>query len=236
MLPLLTSLLLLGSTACEKEDEEREGLSFVKGIPYYHFTDGDQPWLSARQGDEWKFVNKQGYQRVYQVRQIILDVQAENKEVQPPGLNLSKPELYNYYDQTTVRLTRTDSLRGGGELRFYRGAALRTNLNSGGVDKNTSRFYAKGDWYEFVGNTDIISDYYSCRGLKFPSGAALEGSFTQLTVSGRQYSEVVTFIGTDRGPDCAPVSGSYMQELYYDRRAGMVRMVSKAGEVWDRVP
>ena len=32
------------------------------------------------------------------------------------------------------------------------------------------------------------------------------------------------------------VLSSYMQELYYDRQAGLVRMVSLAGEVWERVP
>ena len=145
--------------------------------------------------------------------------------------------LVNYYDGMTVRISRTDSLAiGGGELRFYRDAALLSNLNSGGVDKNKSRFYAAGEWSEFIGNTDLISDYYSCRGLKFPNASALEGPFGQLLVAGRQYNEVVSFIGTQRGPNCTALPAHSTQELYYDRRAGIVRMISAAGEVWNRVP
>lgn len=233
---LLTGLVLLGGNACQKENEDSEGLSFSDGVPYYHFTDSDQPWLSARQGDEWKFENSRGYQRVYRINQIIQSIKHENKEVQPPGLNLSAPKLLNYYDQTTVRVSRIDSLRGAGEFRFYRDAALISNLASGGVDKTKSRFYAEGEWREFAGNTDLISDYFECRGLKFPTRSALNSPFAQLTVRGRQYTEVISFIGTPRGPDCGPLPRFYMQELYYDRRAGIVRMVSTAGEVWDRIP
>jgi hypothetical protein len=69
-----------------------------------------------------------------------------------------------------------------------------------------------------------------------PHGAALNGPFQQLTVHGRTYNEVVAFIGNSRGSTCSPVPSFYMQELYYDRQVGMVRMVSVAGEVWDRVP
>lgn len=230
---MLASLILFSTSACKKTDPEAEGLSFVDGVPYYHFTDNDRPWLQSRQGDEWRLVNASGYQRVYRAG-IIQTLRGENKSTSSgiPG----HTKLLNYYDQVTVGISRIDSSRGGGSLRFYRDAAMLTNLNSGGLDRNTSRFYAEGEWYEFVGNTDIISDYYNCRGLKFPSGAALNGPFQQLTVRGRQYSEVVAFIGTSRGPTCGPVSSSYMQELYYDRQAGLVRMVSLAGEVWDRVP
>lgn len=226
--------LVLFSSACKKSDPDKEGLSYVDGVPYYHFTDGDQPWLQARQGDEWKLVNASGYQRLYRVQQLIQSQQAAYKSTSM-GIP-SNAKLISYYDGLTVRIGRIDSARAYGELRFYRDAAMLTNLNSGGFDKNTSRFYPEGEWSEFVGNTDLISDYYSCRGLKFPRGAALNGSFQQLTVRGRQYTEVVAFIGTSRGSGCAQVPPSYMKELYYDRQAGLVRMVSVAGEVWDRVP
>ena len=230
---LLASLVLLGSSACKKTDPEAEGLSFVNGVPYYHFTDDDQRWLKTKSGDEWKMVNASGYQRVYRAG-IIQTLQGENESTSSgiPG----HTKLLNYYDQVTLGISRTDSSRGGGSLRFYRDAAMLTNLNSGGSDRNTSRFYAEGEWYEFVGNTDLISDYYSCRGLKFPNGAALNGPFQQLTVRGRQYNDVVAFIGTSRGSTCGPMPSFYMQELYYDRQAGLVRLVSLAGEVWDRVP
>jgi len=237
------SLLLLSATfgaislaSCKKDDPDRDGLSHVNGVPYYHFTDADRTWLQVKQGDEWRFENARGCRRVYRVGGIVENIKAENKEVQPPGPNFSPPKLYNYYDQRSVGINRTDSALTGITLRFARGAAMLTNLNSGGFDANTSQFYAEGEDYEFVGNTDLISDYFNCRGLKFPRGAALNGPFQALTVRGRPYAEVVTFLGSARGSTCAPVPSSYMQELYYDRQAGLVRMVSVAGEVWDRVP
>ena len=52
---------------------------------------------------------------------------------------------------------------------------------------------------------------------------------------GHAYYEVIAFQGTPRGTTCAPVPATFMQELYYDRQAGLVRMVSLTGEVWERV-
>lgn len=227
---MLIGLVLLG---CKKDELEDSGLSTADGVPYYHFTDKDRLWLQVHQGDEWKLVNRQGYQRVYRVW-VIEDIKGASRS--SSGGIPSSSKLLNYYDQVTLRLSRTDSAKSGADLRFYRDAAMLTNLNSGGYALDRSRFYAEGEWYDFVGNTDLISDYYSCRGLKFPSDTQLNGPFQQLVVRGRQYGEVIPFIATDRGPTCAPVSSSYMRELYYDRQAGLVRMVSKAGEVWDRVP
>jgi len=230
---MLIGLALLGSAACKKDELEDYGLSNVDGVPYYHFTDEDRPWLQVRQGDEWRMVNQQGYQRVYRAW-VIEDIKGAIRS--SSGGIPSSSKLLNYYDRVTVRLNRTDSTKGGADLRFYRAAAMLTNLNSGGYATNRSRFYAEGEWYDFVGNTDLISDYYSCRGLKFPIDTQLNGPFQQLTVRGRQYGEVVGFTASDRGPTCAPTSSSFMRELYYDRQAGLVRMVSIAGEVWDRIP
>ena len=233
-------LLALGAGACKKEDPETEGLSFIGAVPYYRFTANDRLWLQAKQGDEWKLENARGYQRVYRIAQVIQNIRAENKSTSF-GIP-SSAKLESYYDQTTVRLARTDSilpggfLLGGGNLHFLRDARMLTNLNSGGFDKNASQFYIGGEFYEFVGNTDLISDYFDCQGLKFPQGAALNGPFSQLTVRGRQYNDVVAFIGMSPRPSCAPGSSSRVQELYYDRQVGLVRLVSRAGEVWDRVP
>ena len=121
-------------------------------------------------------------------------------------------------------------------LRFSRDAALLTNLNSGGKDPNTSWFYVKGEWYDFVGSSELVSNYIACHGLKFPNGPLLEGPFTQLIIRGRAYDEVIALIGAPQKPGCRALPPSGMQDLYYDRQAGVVRMVSLSGEVWDRVP
>ena len=230
---LWAALLLTGVGACKKEVSEDLGIAFVNGVRYYRFTANDRLWLQANVGDEWRFQNAQGYQRVYRVGQVITRIKEESRSTSMGIPSFSK--LLGYNDLSTVRIGRTDSARGYLELRFYRDAAMRTNLNSGGYDENSSRFYAEGEDHEFVGNTDLISDYFHCRGLKFPSGNALNGPFQQLTVRGRQYPEVVAFVGAARGTTCPAVPSSYMQELYYDRQAGLVRLVSLTGEVWDRV-
>ena len=239
MLPLralpFLPFLLFAAFACEKEPPTGPGLRTVNDVPYYYFTETDKPWLGLQQNEVWQFENARGYRQVYKVSVSDL-IQAEDWAYSPPGPSFASPKLLSYFDQQTVYLNRTDSLRGGGTFRFFRDAALLTNLSSGGKDKNKSRFYAKGEWYTFVGNTDLISDYYSCHGLRFPDGAALNGPFQQRTIRGRQYNEIVVMTGTYRGKDCAPTPPSFLQEILYDRQAGIVRMESKAGEVWERVP
>lgn len=233
ILPLLFGLALLGSTSCKKDDPEKEGLSYVDGVPYYHFTDADRLWLRTKPNDEWKLENSQGYQRVYRVSVIAHDIQ--KGEYRAPGfISPSKPE--RYIDRIYLRLNRTDSTRLFSELRFCRNPALLTGFRFDGYDPNRSEFTVEGEWPEFVGNTGFNTDFYNCRGLKFPRGATLNGPFQQLTVRGRTYPDVVAFIGTPRGPNCAPVPAYFMKELYYDRQAGLIRMVSLAGEIWDRVP
>ena len=232
LLLLLAVMLTLGISSCKKEDLDRDGLSHVNGVPYYHFTDADRPWLQAKQGDEWRFENARGYQRVYQVTQIVQQTRAPRKT--PSGL-LTAGVLQDYYDRITVQIGRTDSLRQSGELNFYRDAAL-TNPNSGGTDPATSQLYADGNWYEFVGDIDRNKRPCGYGDLAFLSGGALSSPFKELTVRGRQYKEVVACIGNTRALGCFPLPRYYLQELYYDRQAGLVRMVSRAGEVWDRVP
>ncbi|QNH60824.1 hypothetical protein [Hymenobacter sediminicola] len=232
---LLLSWATVLSSSCKKE-ETVDGLRMIDGIPYYHFTDSDKPWLSAQEGEVWRFENQQGVQRGYRVNKVYQQNKADKREYGPPGIPSGTPKLLSYHDRVTVWLSATDSMRGTQEIQFHRDAAMLSNSISGGYDKNRSQFYVEGMWYGFVGNTNLNSDYFNCWGLKFPRGENLNGPFMQITVRGRQYNDVIAFIGTDRGPSCPSAPSSFMQELYYDRRAGMVKMVSKAGEVWERVP
>lgn len=232
---MLLSLGLLNSSACEKTDAEREGLSFVDGVPYYHFTNEDRRWLGIKSGDEWKMENARGYQRVYRASVIANDLQKARYN-NPPGSYITPAKPMAYQDIMYFRLARTDSIGGFSELRFYRDAARRTGYPTGSFDPDKSEFYAQGEGIDFIGNSDPHASVYYCRGLNMPRGAALNGPFQPLTVRGRTYNEVVAFIGNSRDAGCGTVSSSYMQELYYDRQTGLVRLVSRAGEVWNRVP
>jgi hypothetical protein len=232
----LVSILLLANTACSREPAPVPGLRTVDGVPYYFFTEADTPWLQLAAGTVWRFENARGQQRTYELYQRLDNRQTADRTVVPVGSFIGKSELIKYYDDVLVRVRRIDSLGGGGEFHMYRGPALLASYPSQGTNPRASQLYVEGTWTEFIGSTDPQSDYYRCRGIKFPMGATLEGPFQQLTVKGRTYPEVVELVATNRGPDCAPVPVSYVRVLYYDRRAGIVRMVSDSGQVWDRLP
>ena len=231
---LIVAFGLLGLASCKKESLNEEGLSYVNGVPYYRFTDADRLWLQTQQGAEWKLENVRGTQHIYSVT-VRQRLQAENREVQSPGPNFASPKLFNYYDSAVLGVNSSDTANTGvgGQFRFCRDAAypIRNAAGSG-----PSQFYAAGEWFKFIGNTDEQSDYYACPGLKFPGGSQLNGPFLFLTVRGKQYSEVLLFAATTRKQNCSVPTGSSIKDLYYDRRAGLVRMVSLSGEVWDRVP
>lgn len=233
---LLIGGLVSASTACTREPVPTPGLRIINGVPYYFFTDADSPWLQLTLGTEWRFENSHGNQRTYELYQRLEKRREEARTVVPVGSLIGKSELIKYYDDVLVRIRRTDSLGGGGEFHFFRNAALLATYRSEGTNPHTSQLYIEGTWSDFIGNTDLQSDYYRCRGMKFPSGVALEGPFQQLTIRGRTYPEITEFVTTYRGPDCAPTPASFMRVLYYDRRAGIVRMVSTTGEIWDRIP
>ncbi|GAB3650772.1 hypothetical protein GCM10027594_25990 [Hymenobacter agri] len=220
-------LALLSLAACKKEYPNGPGLSYSKGYAYYHFTTDDQPWLQAQEGEEWVLESPRGGRRVYRVEQARLKLQAEKRTA--PGL-LTSGVLLNYYDYFDLRTTRIDTPFIKGEIRFYRDAAL-TNAN--GTNLNKSQFYATGVWQDFVGNADTATCNF--QGMRFPTGAGLNGPFQRLTVRGRTYTEVVAFVGTPLRAGCARLHPSTIEGLYYDRQAGLVRMVSLAGEVWERV-
>ncbi|MBT9394491.1 hypothetical protein KLP40_15065 [Hymenobacter sp. NST-14] len=237
LLHFLVSGLLLAGTSCSQEPVPTPGLRTVNGVPYYFFTEADAPWLQLAMGTVvWQFENARGQQRTYELYQRLEKQQMEERTVVPVGSFIGKSDLIKYYDDVLVRVRRTDSLGGGGEFHMYRGPALLASYPSQGTNPGTSQLYVEGTWTEFIGSTDPQSDYNRCRGIKFPMGDALAGPFQQLTVKGLTYPEVVELVATNRGPDCAPVPASYMRVLYYDRHAGIVRMVSDSGEVWDRLP
>jgi hypothetical protein len=235
LLFLLLGMVLLSGNSCKKDGpEEAEGLSYVDGLPYYHFTDQDQLWLRTKQGDKWTFENGQGVQHLYTAN-VTQYLQHGYRTFAPYALLGTKYTLVSYYDEAVLNVFSPDSSNtgNGGEFHFYRDATSRPYNE---VGTGPSRLYVEGDWNKFIGNTDDLSDYANCDGMKFPTGNELNGPFMQLNVRGKQYSDVIQFRARQRPQTCKRPNAASLTELYYDRQAGLVRMVSLAGEVWDRVP
>lgn len=234
LLPVLLGTLLLGSTSCKKEVSEDEGISLVNGLPYYHFTNQDQLWLRAKTGDSWLFENGRGIRCAYAIR-VTQYPQHPYKIPDHSGILVTKYKVVSYYDETVLSVVGTDSsgTGGGGEFHFYRDATFRPYNQAG---SGPSQLYVEGDWHKFIGNTPDQSDYASCDGMRFPTGQEVNGPFVQLQVRGKQYADVIRFGATPRPRTCPRPNAASLAELYYDRQAGLVRMVSLGGEVWDRVP
>ena len=232
----ILSILLVTGSGCQKEKADSEGLSHVGEVPYYHFTDDDRRWLQHPAGTEWHFTNGRGGRRTYQVKQVLQHLRAARRARVVPGILAQPGELLNYYDDYTLRVSRTDTLAGGGELRFERGPV---QDNPG----DPSQLFVAGEWFAFVGNTNPLATFYHgfyrCGGLNFLPGPQLTAAFASVVVQGRSYSEVLVFSGLGapaQGPYCQAPAPQSIQEVAYDRRAGVVRLTSVGGEVWERLP
>lgn len=223
---LLMGFALLSSSACKKTAPEIEGLSYVNGLPYYHFTKSDRQWFQAKTGDVWTFENGQGAQRRYRVyfRQYL---QVENK-IRVSGFISDTYKLVGYLDEAEISLANVDtaSSDSGGRFQFYTDPAVATNDQP---VSGLSWLRASATWVTFGGTNRAIIDYYH------PVGNQLKGPYYPITTPGSAYAEVVLFSTYPRGQYAPPASPTSLDALYYDHQAGLVRMVSLAGEVWDRV-
>lgn len=226
---LFAGFVLLGGSACEKEAAlETDGLSYVNGVPYYHFTDSDRLWLQHKPGDEWSFKNSAGIQRVYRLS-IRQQLQSPYKTSAPSGILSTKYTLVSYHDELELSVFNTNAAdsASGGRFYFYRDATV-TGHNQAG--SGPSRFYTDGEWFSFLGTGKSQSDDYQ------PNDAQLAGAFTQLLVQGKAYSEVVLFSAQPRSSFYPAPTSASVNRIFYDRQAGIVRLVTVGGEVWDRTP
>ncbi|MFD2717223.1 hypothetical protein ACFST9_00750 [Hymenobacter monticola] len=225
---LLLGVLLLGSAACKKtEPVEIDGVSFVDGLPYYHFIDADRQWFSEVPGTVWTFENGRGVQRRYTVS-ITQHLQIKNK-IRISGILSDSYKLVSYYDEAIFALTNVDatSSDSGGRFEFYTDPTVTPNHQP---VSGQSRLRAQANWFAFLGTEKCITDYYH------PKNDQLSGPFEQLASRGTSYSEVARFSVFPRGQSAPPSAPTSLFALYYDHQHGLIRLVDWAGDVWNRVP
>jgi hypothetical protein len=215
---LALTILLLGG--CRKQDEE---------VPYYQFTADDRLWLQHQRGDEWRFENGRGQQRVYRVSSVVDQAKQPFKKAAHPLAGL---KLRYYYDSWQMNVARVDSPSGADTFDFRRPLPPYERLEEW-EPTDGGAFFAAGSWQDFIGSRRLDGALV-CQQLGFPTDAdAATAPHAPLTVRGHRYEHVLTF-DTDGLPFQCGGAGQPRPKLYrlhYDRQYGLVRMESVNGEV-----
>lgn len=224
---LLAALPLLLS-ACRKHEQEP---------PYYQFTADDQRWLQHRKGDEWRFENGRGQQRVYRVTEIVQELKIDCCYAPAAALPVpGKRQADRYSDSWRMYVQRVDSAGSGGSFSFHRPIVLPPNQPDEAAVVEDA-LGGQGYWNEYIGDV-VPARGLRCFDLDFRSATSVTSlPHTALTVRGQQYAYVLTFSAGGSPGSCASPSVPLprMNRIYYDRQYGIVRMESVTGEVWDRV-
>ncbi|RTQ48930.1 hypothetical protein EJV47_15160 [Hymenobacter gummosus] len=234
-IPLYCFVVLAGLllTGCRKHAPEP---------PYFRFSAEDRRWMQHREGDEWRFSNGQGQQRVYRVSRIYEKLKQEYDCCPVFGPTLPLPGsgsgVRYYYDTWAFRFERTDSANvGNGSIQFQRPVSLNTPLPekapaTGGL------LGVSGYLLEYIGSPDQFGRP-GCSDLEWQSDTTDVNlrPHAPLVVGGQRYDYVLTFTAGGNPSACAATGlpRPRIRRVYYDRQYGIVRMESVTGEVWDRV-
>jgi hypothetical protein len=221
----LLGLALVSLPGCENDDEEGKPI-----IPYYQFTADDMQWLNLKEGDKWVFETASGKQQRYIVQEVDKAIKRPNASGGGMGLNLAESSIKFYSDETTVEIKRLDSL-GYNTLKFKRTLPATASYDSPPAGAGEFRF--EGLWQTYRGEVLFGASYgnmnITSEQLRTPNIAALE-------VKGKTYSNVLLLHATRSTAGFLVAGFPYLQTMYYAQKEGIVRMVSKSGEVWDRLP
>ncbi|RAK69395.1 hypothetical protein DLM85_00585 [Hymenobacter edaphi] len=192
-------------------------------------------------GDEWRFENGRGQQRVYRIERVFEKLK-QNYDCCPisgPALPFpgSGSRVLYQYDQWAMAFQRVDTVGGAsGTIGFQRPVAPEAPLPE--KAPANAVLGAAGGWQEYIGSPGQ-SGRLGCFELEWQADTTdvnLRPS-TPLVVNGQRYDHVVTFAAAGQPNDCAATGlpRPRIRRLYYDRQYGIVRMESVTGEVWDRV-
>lgn len=219
------SLMLMASSmltiqSCETEENGPD-------IPYYKFTAANKEWLKLKEGENWVFETASGKQQKYTVHDIAEKIKEEYHPSNFGGIISGASSATYYYDEVEIEIRRTDSVSDN--LLVFR-RELPTGADKRHPPKGEGEFKFGGTWrnyrgsgvYEGIyGNINVGSNQMNSQ-----SGAALQ-------VRGVIYDNVIIISAT---LNSVAIQGSYIDYIYYAQQVGVIRMVSKTGEVWDRVP
>lgn len=213
-------LLLTTLQSCEKKEEK-------PSPPYYQFSAADLQWTKLRQGDRWNFENSSGERQQYIIESIEEKIKGENRPSNFGGIISGSQPVTYFYDEVVVNIKRLDSLDYN-SLNFKKGLPLGTDQRNPPLGNGEFKFggrwgnYIGGFIYqEIFGNINVSSDQLELR------------NSLVLTVNGKSYDNVIVINGV---PNILVFKKSYIKTIYYAQREGIIRMISRSGEVWNRVP
>ncbi|GAA4380678.1 hypothetical protein [Hymenobacter koreensis] len=218
-LRLLPSQLLLGllltAVSCSKD----------KTLPYYQFTAEDRKWLTAKNGDVWAFENAQGKRMRFQLH----NVREEKATVTEPGT--FKMEDQYHHDRYSVAMFRLDTVLSNlSHFEFKRDLPTGTTYKN--APKDNGQFHIKAHWDGYIGNPSRERPGE----LNLPAVEEMSSRFQQLTVRNRRYENVLEVTSDGQCSTCFIPGGIPFHKLYYDQRYGVVRLIERNGDVWDRLP
>ncbi|WP_426490385.1 hypothetical protein [Hymenobacter sp. 102] len=210
----------LAIQSCETEENEPD-------IPYYKFTATNKEWLKLKNGESWVFETTSGKQQKY----IIHGIKEKIKEAYHPsnfgGIISGASSATYYYDEVEIEIMRTDSVNDN--LLVFR-RELPTGADKRHPPKGEGEFKFGGTWRNYRGSGVYEGIYgninVSPNQVNYQSG-------TTLQVRGKVYNNVIAISATPNGTE---IQKAYIDNIYYAQQAGVIRMVSKTGEIWDRVP
>ncbi|WP_187314665.1 hypothetical protein [Hymenobacter sp. BT190] len=210
---------MLAIQSCETEEN-------MPDIPYYKFTAANEEWLKLKKGENWIFETASGKQQKY----IVYDIVEKIKEEYRPGnfggiINGPSTATY-YYDEVKIEVKRLDSI-GENSLVFRRD--LPTGADKRNPPRVDGQFKFGGTWWNYRGQS-VNDGIYGNINI---DSYRLDSQYrTTLQVKGIDYTNVILL-----SANSAPTyRGGYIEDIYYAQQAGIIRMVSRSGEIWDRVP
>lgn len=213
-------ILLITIQSCEKEEEK-------PSIPYYQFSTADLKWLKSRQGDRWDFENSFGERQYYTIESIEEKIKEENRPSNFGGIISGSQPVTYFYDEVVVNIKRLDSLDYN-SLKFKKG------LPSGADQRNpplgSGEFKFGGRWGSYIGGF-IYQEIFG--NINVSLGQLDLRNSLSLTVNGKIYDNVIVMNGV---PNIIVFKKSYIKTIYYAQQEGIIRMISRSGEVWNRIP
>ncbi|MCC3158490.1 hypothetical protein LJ737_14665 [Hymenobacter sp. 15J16-1T3B] len=190
---------------------------------YYAFTASDRQWQQFAPEQQWTFENQQHVRRQYRVGRV------ESREKVPLWQSGAQTEYLDYYfDDWSMRIERVDSV---GLLGYF---DLRRIPVYQHYDR--SRLNAEFYWPGYAGQHNDMGGTYS-NYLEFGEDLTVT-NFRALTIRGKTYPSVTSFRASSIAINRVGSSPFWeiTSEVDYDQQSGVVRFVTKNGNVWERIP